>query len=153
MLQRIQSLLLFLSAVLMSVCLFSPIWKAASGMDIYFDTYSLSITNQGIVTVKSTIYLSFLIVAIIALTLFVISQYKNRVLQMRLNMMNTLLICILEGLYFWNIKDAKALLTLGYTENWGAAFYLPLGALMLCIYAGKKIQKDEELVKSVDRIR
>ena len=153
MIQRIQSLLLFLSAVLMSVCLFSPVWKAASGVDIYMDTYKVSITDQAIITEKSVVYIAILIAASIVLSLFVISRYKNRLLQIRLNMMNTLLICIIEGLYFWNIKDAKMLLGTGYVESWGAAFYLPLGALMLCIFAGRRIQRDEELVKSVDRIR
>lgn len=153
MIQRIQSLLLFLAAVLLTVCLFTPVWKAASNIDVHLDTYKLTITNQGVPTASSTIYLSILIVLSIALTFFVIFKYKNRLLQIRLNMMNTILICIIEGLYFWNIKSAKELLSLGYTENWGAAFYLPLGALVLCIIAGRRIQKDEALVRSVDRLR
>lgn len=75
-------------------------------------------------------------------------------LQMRLNMMNTILICLIEGLYFWYIRKIKLFIGAAeITETFGLAFYLPLAALVLCFIAGKRIQKDEELVKSVDRIR
>ena len=155
MIQRIQSLLLLISACVLSVCLFTPAWTATSNGATYtVDAYKLNIVHESISTDKSTIYTAILIALSIALTLFIIFKFNNRSLQMRLNMMNTLLICMVEGLYFWNIRDAKLLIGAAeFTEKFDVGFYMPLVALMLSFYAGKKIQKDEELVKSVDRIR
>jgi len=155
MIQRIQSLLLLISACVLSVCLFTPAWSAASNGATYtLDSYKLSIVHETISTDKSTLYTAILIAASIALTLFIIFKFNNRTLQIRLNMMNTILICMVEGLYFWNIRDAKLLIGASeFTEHFAVAFYMPLIALMLSFYAGKKIQKDEDLVKSVDRIR
>ncbi|HSY61647.1 MAG TPA: DUF4293 domain-containing protein [Cytophaga sp.] len=155
MIQRIQSLLLLISAFVLSVCLFTPAWTATSNGATYtVDAYKLSIVHETISTDKSTVYTAVLVAVSIVLTLFIILKFNNRTLQMRLNMMNTLLICMLEGLYFWNIRDAKLLIGAAeYKEHFGIAFYMPLVALMLSFYAGKRIQKDEALVKSVDRIR
>ncbi len=155
MIQRIQSLLLLISACVLSVCLFTPAWTATSNGAAYtVDAYKLSVVHETISTDKSTIYTAVLIAVSIALILFIILKFNNRTLQMRLNMMNTLLICMVEGLFFWNIRDAKLLIgAAGFNEQFGIAFYMPLVALMLSIYAGKRIQKDENLVKSVDRIR
>jgi hypothetical protein len=155
MIQRIQSLLLFISAALLAVCFFTPVWQATSNGTTYFlDAFKLGISYETTSTEKTTIYTAILIGLSILLTLFIIFKYKNRILQIRLNMMNTILICLIEGLYFWNIRDAKTLIgTAAYSEIFGTAFYMPLAALVLCIFAGRRIQKDEALVKSVDRIR
>lgn len=156
MIQRIQSLLLLISACALSVCMFTPVWTATSeGATYTLNSYKLSVVHETISTEKFTIYTAALIIASILLTIFIILKFNNRTLQMRLNMMNTLLICMIEGLFFWNIRDIKLLLigTAEFTEHFGIAFYMPLLALVLSFYAGKRIQKDEELVKSVDRIR
>ena len=155
MIQRIQSLLLFISAALLAVSFFTPVWQASSnGAEYFLDVFKLSIRYESTHIEKMTVYAAILIGLSIALTLFIVLKYKNRVLQIRLNMMNTILICLIEGFYFWNIRDAKSLIgTAAYTEVFGAAFYMPLAALILSILAGRSIQKDEDLIKSVDRIR
>ncbi len=155
MIQRIQSLLLLISAALLSICFVKPAWTASSnGSEYSVNSYALTITKDAIATEKSLIYISILLGLSIAITLFVIFQYKNRKMQMRLNMMNTLLICMVEVFYFWNIREAKLLIdSAEFTEHFGLAFFMPLIALLLCIFAGKRIQKDEALVRSVDRIR
>ncbi len=155
MIQRIQSLLLFISAALLAISFFTPVWQATSnGAEYFLDACKLSISYETTHIEKMTLYTPILIGISIALTIFIIFKYTNRVLQIRLNMMNTILICLIEGMHFWNIRDAKSLIgTAAYTEVFGAAFYMPLAALILCILAGRRIQKDEDLVKSVDRIR
>jgi hypothetical protein len=35
----------------------------------------------------------------------------------------------------------------------GPAFFIPIGILVLCFLAERGIRKDEELIKSVDRLR
>ncbi|WP_018341997.1 DUF4293 domain-containing protein [Cytophaga aurantiaca] len=155
MIQRIQSILLLISALILSVCLFTPAWEATSGGTlIQLNSFTLNVTHETTSTHKNLFYIAGLIAISILLTVFIIFKYKDRVLQMRLNMMNTILICLIEGLYFWHIREVKTFLgTAEITEKFGLAFYMPLAALVLCFIAGKRIQKDEELVKSVDRIR
>ncbi|WP_299253371.1 DUF4293 domain-containing protein [uncultured Cytophaga sp.] len=155
MIQRIQSILLLLSACVLSISLFTPVWTASSNGTSYdLDAYQISISHETTSTSNPTYFAAILLGISIALTLFVIFKYNNRVLQMRLNMMNTLLICMVEGLFFWNIRETKLLIgSAEFTEHFGVAFYMPLVALMLCFYAGKRIQKDENLVRSVDRLR
>lgn len=155
MIQRIQSLLLLISAAVLSICLFTPAWEATSeGTMIQLNSFTLNVTHETTSTHKDLFFIAGLIGISILLTFFIIFKYKNRILQMRLNMMNTILICLIEGLYFWYIREVKLFLgDAAITENFGLAFYMPLAALVLCFIAGKRIQKDEELVKSVDRIR
>ncbi len=155
MIQRIQSLLLLICAAVLIGCLFTPAWNAVSNNTAYeVNSFALSISHETVSTEKNIVFIAALLAVSILLTFFIIFKYKNRVLQMRLNMMNTILICLIEGLYFWYIREAKILIgTAEFTEKFGLAFYLPLAALVLCFIAGKRIQKDEELVKSVDRIR
>lgn len=155
MIQRIQSLLLLICAAVLIGCLFTPAWNAVS-VNTYYEvnSFALTIRDETISTSKNIVFIAGLVGVSILLTFFIIFKYKNRVLQMRLNMLNTILICLIEGLYFWYIREAKLLIgTAAFTEKFGLAFYLPLAALVLCFIAGKRIQKDEELVKSVDRIR
>ncbi|MGN6646581.1 MAG: DUF4293 domain-containing protein [Cytophaga sp.] len=155
MIQRIQSILLLISAVVLSICLFTPAWQATSeGTAYHLNSFAVTITHGDISSDKNVAFIAGLIGLSIALTFFIIFKYKNRMLQMRLNMMNTILICLIEGLYFWYIRKIKLFIGAAEIhETFGLAFYLPLAALVLCIIAGRRIQKDEELVKSVDRIR
>jgi hypothetical protein len=155
MIQRIQSILLLISAAVLSICLFTPAWQATSeGTEYHLNSFRMNISDGTVSTDKNVVFIAGLIGLSIALTFYIIFKYKNRTLQMRLNMMNTILICLIEGLYFWYIRDAKLIIGTGtYIEKFGLAFYMPLAALILCFIAGKRIQKDEELVKSVDRIR
>lgn len=155
MIQRIQSLLLLISASLLSICLLTPAWQATSkGTEYHLNSFALTISHDTISTDKNLFFIAALLGVSILLTLYIIFKYENRVLQMRLNMMNTILICLIEGLYFWFIREAKLLIGAAeFSEKFGLAFYMPLAALVLCFFAGKRIQRDEELVKSVDRIR
>jgi len=155
MIQRIQSLLLLISAAVLSICLFTPAWEATSnGTAYHLNSFVLTVSDDTISTHKNLFYIAALIGVSILLTFFIIFKYNNRTLQMRLNMMNTILICLIEGLYFWYIREVKLFIGAAeITEKFGLAFYMPLVALVLCFIAGKRIQKDEELIKSVDRIR
>jgi len=155
MIQRIQSLLLLICAAVLIGCLFTPAWNAVSNNSAYeVNSFALTISDDTISTHKNIFYIAALLGVSILLTFYIIFKYNNRMLQIRLNMMNTILICLIEGLYFWHIREAKLLIGAAeFTEKFGLAFYMPLAALVLCFLAGKRIQKDEELIKSVDRIR
>jgi peptidoglycan/LPS O-acetylase OafA/YrhL len=85
------------------------------------------------------------------LTFVCIFLFRNRNLQLRLANVNLLLICILIGLLFF-LAD-----TLGTTVNAPISYrygsYLPLIQLVFTFLASRAIRKDEELVRSADRLR
>jgi hypothetical protein len=141
MIQRIQSLLLLISAAVLSICFLKPAWEATSnGLTYGVNSFALTITKDGIATEKSLIYISILLGISIAITLFVIFQYNNRKMQIRLNMMNTLLICMVEVFYFWNIREAKLLIgSAEFTEHFGLLHALDCSiALHFCRQAHTK---------------
>ncbi|MEM9023044.1 MAG: DUF4293 family protein, partial [Bacteroidota bacterium] len=83
-----------------------------------------------------------------------ISQFKNRPLQIRLARLSMLLTLLL---WVWFFLHADALASgLNPAEpvaNYGVSAILPLIALILLFLAARAIRKDDELVRSVDRLR
>ncbi|HSI89475.1 MAG TPA: DUF4293 family protein, partial [Adhaeribacter sp.] len=95
------------------------------------------------------------ILAIIAaaVAIFEIFQYKSRLTQMKLGMLNTLLLAGLLGAimyYSYYVGDEMMPTVEGERE---AGFYLPFLALLLNAMANRFIRRDEQLVRSVDRLR
>lgn len=153
MLQRIQSVYLFLCAAALSIALFTKVWSAASNESLMIDAFTSNVSVAGTLTTKNIWYVGLTIVVSILLSFYTISQFKNRILQVKLINFNNLLLCAVVGLYYWEISQAKKVLTGEYADNWGVAFIVPLIGLVLNILAIRSIKKDEALVKSVDRLR
>ena len=85
------------------------------------------------------------ILAIINLFLF-----KNRKLQFVLGRLNIILNFILLGLFvYWSLNVS------GESEisEKGIGMVIPIVSIVLLVLANKAIKKDEDLVKSVDRLR
>ena len=168
MIQRIQSIYLFLAAALMATFLFCPIAQFDTPDGLY------SFTSQGVSTViaepastdfaeaaatvtKTTVFtptwgVFVLGIVITVLSLVAIFLYKNRPTQARICMINAFflvtfyIIIFLSGYTFQ--KDLSATHT-----SWTAYDIMPFVALVLDILAYKAINKDEQLVRSMDRIR
>ncbi len=137
MIQRIQTLYLVLVAVVIGVLPFVfPLWQDESGEHKIF--FMQETTTMLLFT------LSF--------TLVVVSVfgYKKRQNQFVLNRLNIILNLILLGLFVYRS------LTLSGEEvasEKGIGIFLPIVAVVLLVLANRAIKKDEELVKSVDRLR
>ena len=161
MIQRIQSIYLLLTTALMAVFLFLPIAQFDTTDGIY------SFTAQGISTVEAmttpvqdsaaaVIQTSvftptwgvFVLGTVIAVLSFItIFLYKNRPTQARICMINAFYIVIfLSGYTFREDLSASNI-------SWTAYIVMPFVALILDILAYKAINKDERLVRSLDRIR
>ena len=88
------------------------------------------------------------------LAMFNIFQFKNRKLQMILGAVNNILITgFLLVVAFIALPKA---LELGKIQESGAfslTFYLPVAAIFANFVSSKLIKKDDELVRSADRMR
>ncbi len=160
MIQRIQSLLLAGVVILLTVNLFVPIWtNSESGMKIILNAFSITKSAPGLLSTavppasKNVYYIVALIALCIGLTVYIIFQYKNRVLQLRLCNLLTLLTLTIIGSYFMAIPAAKALMIAPSDGNYEVGYFLPILSSILILAARYYIRKDEELVKSVDRLR
>jgi len=152
MIQRIQSIYLLLTAILMAVTVFSPI------VDIQNQSVYL-LNGLGCYISNAPAYINYLLWIALAfegiatlVSLFNIFCYKNRKRQMKLCKTTSFLIVLLYailGIYlFWaNQTNGIELSSLKY------GIILPFIALVLNLLATSRIMSDEKLVQSLNRIR
>lgn len=135
MIQRIQTLYMLLAILLVGVLpFFIPLWNTAEG-PFYF--------------MQDTLYTSIIGLSV-SLLLVSILFYKKRQHQFVLNRLNMILTLILLGLFVYRSLNLSG--ETSVSEK-GIGIYIPLISIVLLALANKAIKKDEELVKSVDRLR
>jgi len=142
--------------------LFLPIWEktdAETGSSATLTAFSLTQTaaaatgTEAAATSTNTIFIAILAIAAAAVALYEIFKYKNRLTQMKLGMLNTLLLAgllITTTYYAYYVGEEMIKGAAGERE---AAFYIPFLALILNALAHRFIRRDEQLVRSVDRLR
>ena len=156
MIQRIQSLYLFLIAVLAVLIFVFPLY----GAEMSGSLLSVSaiegqlLADGGIVDTTSHPYVLIAGVLVGILSIVVVFLYGNRTLQMKLARLVGLLATVLLVGMFYAVEEAKALVVnqevLG---NYGLSCYLPIGMIILSFLASRAIMKDEALVRSANRLR
>src|SRR4051812_21023307 len=136
MIQRIQSIYLFLAALAAIVFLFLPFGKIQ--------------WNGSIVVIKAimVIYFNVLCGAVATVSFISIFLFNNRKLQMKTVLLSILLSVGLIGLSVFAIvlhqKDHY---------QFGPAVIIPIFVLIFNFLAYKGIKHDENLVRSMDRLR
>lgn len=130
MIQRVQSLFLFFSAILSLVILFyAPVF----------------VTKEGdIVLIKSLQFPALFLLLSILLSIYSIFQFNNRLRQLKIVSFARVSITVAFFLLIFN-KDDQFQIYFG-----GALLIIPYVILLLSAYF---IKKDEKLVRSADRIR
>jgi len=93
-----------------------------------------------------------LIIGLMALTIFIIFSYKQRKRQMALGKVNFALLLLSIVAVLYSINDLDAQLTAS-AMNYGMATWLLLAALGFQVMANRGIKRDEDLVRSLDRLR
>jgi len=144
MLQRIQTLYLFISAILSSIVIYMvPLWKSHEGIEI-FETDVLLSDDWRLVSIAIAFILSGF------LSLLSIFMFKNRSRQIGLNRFN-----IVINFYLLGIIVYYLLMLPGESQisEKGIGVFIPIIVIVLLALANKSIIKDEKLVKSVDRLR
>ena len=147
MIQRIQSVYLFISILLTGLLFLLPFAEIAKDGAIYLFNYK-GILLDGVLKVNAMV-VPFLLVVNIVLHGLAIFGYKNRPRQKRKVVFAILSLVVLIGLfiYFTYISFNGALVSFKF----GVA--LPLVAIIMDYLAIRAIGKDEALIRSIDRIR
>jgi len=155
MIQRIQSIWLFLAAITLVLMLFLPIVsKEIKTTEISIHTMGLyqdAVGKSGPGLMKEVFTPLLITNIVVALVCFInIFNFRRRSFQKRLAIISIILIC---GLAFWSSVYAKKIPggLDGATYDIGA--YLPSLAILFCVLAIFGINKDEKLIRSAERLR
>ena len=147
MIQRIQTVYMLLSAILLCFLLGIPYAEINNvGQLCVFDIKG--ITQDGAV-VKDGIYIAILIALIVILQFVAIFKFKKRPLQVHILAISTFLMIGLTGLLFFFIHYGFDNIEVSYKM----AMSFPVVAAILDFMAIRRINKDETLIRSIDRIR
>ena len=137
MIQRIQTVYLLLAFVITGVLPFVfPLWTLDNGKIFLFMQNQLYVVLFGLSTTMSILS---------------ILSYKKRQNQFVINRLNIILNLILLGLFLYHSLNLSGE-TPEVSEK-GIGMFLPIFAIVALVLANKAIKKDEDLVKSVDRLR
>jgi hypothetical protein len=155
MIQRIQSIFLFLTTLVSFIFLrgsiLSFINKAGSAINITLTGIMKSPDGQTFELVQNVLPITILIPVIAGLSFSVIFFFKNRAFQL---LLTRILIALITGLIlvfgyysFIVISQQDCVLVPGIKMA------MPVIQLILSILAFRGIKKDDQLVKSYDRLR
>lgn len=136
MIQRIQTVFLILVALTVGgLFIWFPVVKNEAGDLIY--------------SREEPLFFILLFISI-ALAIIAILSYKKRKNQFVFNRLNILTNFILLGVFVY-----RSLTVSGETlvSEKGIGMFLPIISIVFLVMANRAIQKDENLVKSVDRLR
>lgn len=152
MIQRIQSIYLLVVSILMGTMFFYPLAELLSDDSQLFIYYFNGIVRDGeealyLLTVPPMILLGI----IVGISFFTIFLYKKRVIQMRLNSFNIILMLGYLGLNYYYIQNFSK--QLDGVVSYQIAAIFPFVAAILTYLAIRAIGKDEALIRSMDRIR
>lgn len=152
MIQRIQTLYLIIADLLIAFLLFLPV-AVVSGKDgKMYDVTLMGLTSPG--TEGGTQHLWPLIIfagLVMVFLVWVIFRYGNRALQIRLSYVAVILLLSLNALIYFYVWTSQN--SMGGISSLSIFFTFPLVAAVFVFMAIRGITKDEQLVKSIDRIR
>lgn len=136
MIQRIQTLYILIAALLMI------------GLYIWFPLVQ---DEAGNLVTKKEDYSVFLPIFLsISLSIISIFAFKNRLRQFILNRINIILNFILLGVFVFNSLRVSGEVLV---SEKGIGVLIPIISIVFLVLANKAIKRDEDLVKSVDRLR
>ncbi len=136
MLQRIQTIYLFLAALISGVLIFFvSLWTNKAGESVFVED----------VLVALGLFIGSAVLSFISILLF-----NNRKLQFVLGRINILLNFFLLGVFvYWSLSVPGEM----EISEKGIGMFIPVLSIVFLVLANKAIKKDEDLVKSVDRLR
>ena len=157
MIQRIQTVYLFLASAVMVLINWLPLVKFTIKNNetenlVDFTTFGIE-NNINDVAIYVTTYPIAIITFLTAVLSFIaIFMYKNRTKQKNVALISLFLSLMFYAIfiiYWWYLKDFIS--TTQTTISYGLA--IPAVSLILNMLAAKAINADEKLVRSTDRIR
>jgi len=157
MIQRKQTLFLALAALLSFTTWLFPVSTYERGGDTYVFMTSGLVGPDGVVVEDPEMKVPFHIIltilgAALAVSIFL---YSNRLRQMRLVRGTYLITLAVIAFTFITDNSIRTFLSgVGPVEHsYGLSYFIPLLVLVLAFLAQRAIKADEDLVKSMDRLR
>ncbi|MFC4094502.1 DUF4293 domain-containing protein [Euzebyella saccharophila] len=136
MIQRIQTVYLLVVMLISAILPFwVNLWSDANGNEIY---------------AQNEILISIVFYVISVLALVAIVLFKNRKNQFVVNRLNLLLNLFLLGFFVYRSLNLSG--ETSVSEK-GIGMLIPVISIVFLVLANRAIKKDEDLVKSVDRLR
>lgn len=136
MIQRIQTFFLILVAVISGVLPFV--------LNLWIDGEGVAVFAENELWISVVFYISA------ALALISIFMFKNRQNQFVLNRLNMILNLFLLGFFVYRSLSLSGENTI---SEKGIGMLIPVFSIVFLVLANRAIKKDEDLVKSVDRLR
>ena len=136
MIQRIQTIYLFIVVLLGGLLPFwINLWSDANGDEIF---------------ARNEVQISVAFYASAILALITIVLFKNRKNQFVLNRLNMILNLFLLGFFVYRSLNLSGEILV---SEKGIGMLIPVFSIVFLVLANRAIKKDEDLVKSVDRLR
>lgn len=161
MIQRVQSIFLLIAIIIPIVLIFLPLgYLTTDGAQYVYNSISLKENIPDGTSVIRLYYLAFCLFLTSALSCVALFMYKNRVKQMQVVSFTMIVFLITLMLILWVCPDILFKKFFGARmEDYIFTFNtVPLIILIVieavCLFmANRFIKKDEELVRSADRLR
>ena len=157
MIQRIQSVFLLLLALAMLSVLVLPLWHkidSLTGQTLTLTAFGFVAKGLTLPATLGPVWLIGVLAGVSAVVAIIeIFQFRNRLRQLLLGTVNLLLITATLGAEYLFYSKGEQLLNIKLEGQIMIAFYLPTLALVLNLLANRFIRRDEQLVRSADRLR
>lgn len=148
MIQRIQTIYLFIALALLIIFSILPV-AVLTGTD-YVLSYKITYFNYEKVSVPLSGTPLFISGIAALLNIITILIYKNRKKQYLLCIISVALLVCLQGLLFYQIIYLR---NSGMSVSFKVSFIFPLVSAIVTYLAAGRIKKDEALVRSYERLR
>ena len=152
MIQRLQSIFLFLAATMMSLLFVGPMPFVSIDKSLPVDHGAVALAD-GILSTQDHMGILVTVILAIVLPMLALFLYKNRPLQMRLGKISIAIVLIaiaLTLIFGW--QDAQQIPDdIQMSIDFG--YIMPVLSIVFLVLALKYIKKDEKLVRSADRLR
>jgi len=155
MIQRIQSLFLLASVILLSILMYNPF--ASFIVEPQMAKYTLGVFGLSVVDgatvekVQSIWFLLGFIIVVLLISFITIFLYHRRILQIRLCILTIVMLVGLQGVMYYVVYAYGK--NLNSNPIYSLVFIFPLIAAILNFLALRAIARDEALIRSLDRLR
>jgi len=160
MFQRLQTIFLILIVLCMFTLFFVPIWHKvdpATGHAYKMHAWHLQAINpvdkEGQRILIPYIFIGIMASIVIMVALYVLFRYDKFTLQLQLGALNSLLMTGIIGLMVYLTRQDEARFIKHITGHYQIGFILAIIALIGNLLSNQLIKKDEQLMRSMGRIR
>jgi len=152
MIQRVQSIFLFLVFVVSVILIFFPLASFSIDGSV-FQMYIMGFEGVDSLDVElpNVMAIGGLTALLGIMSLFTIFKFKNRKLQMKLIMINLFINFGLLWAIFHYSENAANLFVI--KPDYDIAAYFPVASVLFLILANRNIRADEKLIRQSERLR